>query len=75
MARVLERLTLPESVAAALLHRSGLYGPILALVEACEEADISRIDALAEALFLSPEQVNTAHLEALAWVEELGLES
>ncbi len=74
MAQVLERLTLPESVVDALLHRSGLYGPILELVVACEEADMSRIGTLAESLFLSPEQVNTAHLEALAWVEELGLE-
>lgn len=74
MAQVMERLTLPESVADALLHRTGIYGPILALVEACESADAGRIDRLAEDLFLSPEQVNAAHLKALAWVEQLGLD-
>lgn len=74
MAQIMERLTLPDSVADALLHRSGIYGPILELAEACESADPSRIDPLAEALFLSPEQVNAAHLQALAWVEQLGLD-
>lgn len=74
MAQIMERLTLPESVADALLHRTGIYGPILALVEACESADAGRIDRLAEDLFLSPEQVNAAHLKALAWVEQLGLD-
>jgi len=74
MEQVLERITIPESVADALLSRSGIYGPILALAEACESGDASRIDTLAESLFLSPEQVNEAHLKALAWVEQLGLE-
>lgn len=74
MEQVLERIALPESVADALLTRSGLYGPILALTEACESGEAERIESLAEALFLSPEQVNGAHLKALAWVEQLGLE-
>ncbi|MFN3593338.1 MAG: EAL and HDOD domain-containing protein [Thiobacillaceae bacterium] len=74
MAQIMERLTLPERVADALLHRTGIYGPILELAVACESADASRIDALAESLFLSAEQVNRAHLLALAWVEQLGLD-
>lgn len=74
MAQIMERLTLPDSVADALLHRTGIYGPILELIEACESADATRIDRLAEDLFLSPEQVNAAHLKALAWVEQLGLD-
>lgn len=74
MAQILERLTLPDSVVDALLHRTGIYGPILELTEACESADASRIDRLAEDLFLSAQQVNAAHLEALAWVEQLGLD-
>lgn len=73
MEQVLERIAIPESVADALLSRSGIYGPILALTEACEQGEASRIESLAESLFLSPEQVNQAHLKALAWVEQLGL--
>ncbi len=74
MEQVLERIAIPESVADALLSRSGIYGPILALTEACESGDPSRIESLAESLFLSAEQVNAAHLQALAWVEQVGLE-
>ncbi len=74
MHEVLERVSIPESVADALLHRSGMYGPILSLVEACENGDAAGIDQLAESLFLSSEQVNASHLKALAWVEQLGLD-
>jgi EAL and modified HD-GYP domain-containing signal transduction protein len=74
MDQVLERIALPESVVDALLSRSGIYGPILALAEACESGDASRIESIAESLFLSPDQVNEAHLKALAWVEQIGLE-
>ncbi len=74
MEQVLERIAIPESVADALLSRSGIYGPILALAEACESGEPGRIESLAESLFLSAEQVNAAHLKALAWVEQVGLE-
>ncbi len=74
MEQVLERLTIAESVADALLSRTGIYGPILSLAEACESGEAKRIASLAESLFLSPEQVNEAHLKALAWVEQIGLE-
>lgn len=74
MEQVLERIAIPAGVADALLTRSGLYGPILDLAIACETGEVDRIDALAESLLLSPEQVNQCHLEALAWVEQVGLE-
>lgn len=73
MEQILEKLHLPEPIADALLHREGVYGPFLQLAEACEGADIPRIRALAESLTLDPERVNAAHLQALAWVEELGV--
>ncbi len=73
MEQVLEKLTLPDSIAQALLTRDGIYGPFLALAEACEAADTRRIEALATALTLEPSAVNAAHLQALAWVEELGV--
>ncbi len=73
MDKVLEKLTLPENISDALLHREGIYGPFLALAEACESADIQRIHDLAASLAIDPNAVNEAHLKALAWVEELGV--
>lgn len=75
METILDRVIIPESVAEALIGRKGQYGPILALVEACETRDAKRIAQLAENLVLSPQQVNTAHLQALAWVEQLGIDA
>jgi EAL and modified HD-GYP domain-containing signal transduction protein len=74
MPDLLDRLLLPEAISDALLNRSGLYGPILALAEACESRESDQVDSLAESLILSPEQVSTAHLQALAWAEQLGLD-
>ncbi|MCP5279356.1 MAG: EAL domain-containing protein [Thiobacillus sp.] len=74
MEQVLERLVIPEKIADALTDRSGLYGPFLALTEAVESGDVDRLEELTTALMLSPDQVSEAHLKALAWVEQLGLE-
>lgn len=74
MEQVLERLVIPEMIADALTDRSGLYGPFLALTEAVESGDVERLEELTTALMLSPDQVSEAHLKALAWVEQLGLE-
>lgn len=73
MEKVLEKLTLPENISDALLNRDGIYGPFLSLAEACESADMARINELATSLTLEPAKVNEAHLQALAWVEELGV--
>jgi EAL and modified HD-GYP domain-containing signal transduction protein len=73
MDQILDKLFLPEPIADALLRREGVYGPFLQLSEACESADIAHIRELAESLALDPEHVNTAHLKALAWVEDLGV--
>jgi len=73
MDQVLDKLTLPENIADALLNRDGIYGPFLSLAEACESADMALIEELATSLTLEPAKVNEAHLKALAWVEELGV--
>lgn len=73
MDKVLEKLTLPETIADALLHREGIYGPFLSLAEACEDEDITRINELAASMALDPNKVNEAHLNSLAWVEQLGV--
>ncbi|MDD5364162.1 MAG: EAL domain-containing protein [Gallionellaceae bacterium] len=74
MEEILDRLIIQDEIAEALLHRSGVYGPILALAEACESQDSNRITELTESLMLTPEQVNKDHLQALAWSEQIGLD-
>jgi c-di-GMP phosphodiesterase len=74
MDQVLDRVVIPEKVADALVDRTGLYGPFLALTEAVESGDGERLEALTLSLMLSPDQVSEAHLQALAWVEQLGLD-
>lgn len=73
MESLLQMLSPPDTISAALLHRQGPYGVWLELAEACENIDASRVDALARQLTLTAEQVNHAHLDALAWVEDLGV--
>lgn len=72
MEQVLEKLQLSEPVEQALLGREGIYGPFLALAEACESKD-GAAEALADSLFISAKQVNHAHLSALAWAQNLAL--
>lgn len=73
MDQILDKLILPDPITDALLHRDGIYGPFLQLSEACESSDIAHIRELAERLTLDPERVNAAHIQALAWVEDLGV--
>lgn len=70
--QILGHIRLPDSVAQALLSGDGIYGPFLALVRACETHD-GQAQNLADDLFLSPAQVNHAHLSALAWSQGLQL--
>ncbi|MFN3397090.1 MAG: EAL and HDOD domain-containing protein [Sulfurimicrobium sp.] len=73
MADILEKLYLPDTICDALLTRQGIYGTFLALSEACENSDPKRIEELADAMAMTPDSVNKAHMEALAWVEQLGI--
>lgn len=72
MAKALESVALPQPVVDALLHRKGLYAPFLELTEACESGNDDVFGRVANALALSSRQVNMAHLQALAWAENLG---
>lgn len=72
MAKALESVALPEPVVDALLHRKGVYAPFLDLTEACESGNDEVFAQVANALALSSRQVNMAHLQALAWAENLG---
>lgn len=73
MEQVLENIPLSEQVTEALLKRQGIYGPFLSLAEACEKGNNAVIGTVADSLFISPAQVNEAHLEALAWAQSLKL--
>lgn len=70
MAEVLSSIQLPEAVTEALVSRSGIYGPYLALAEACE-LNSMLVGSLAESLRISPVDVNKAHLSALVWTKNI----
>lgn len=72
MEQVLESIQLPAPVEEALLSRGGMYGPFLALAEACESEE-GPVGQLADSLFISARQVNEAHLAALRWALALKL--
>ncbi|MEC5218185.1 c-di-GMP-related signal transduction protein [Actimicrobium sp. GrIS 1.19] len=72
MEEVLDNIQLSEPVAQALLSREGIFGPFLALAEACEK-DNGAAGPLAESLFISASQVNEAHMAALVWAQSLKL--
>lgn len=68
--QVLRQISLPEAIVKALLSRDGIYGPFLALAEACERADGHASD-YADPLFMTATRVNHAHLAAIAWAKSL----
>ncbi|HJV88469.1 MAG TPA: HDOD domain-containing protein [Noviherbaspirillum sp.] len=72
MEDVLEKIQLSESVTQALLSREGIYGPFLALAEACE-LNSPELESMATSLCLSAKQVNEAQMSALAWAQSLKL--
>lgn len=75
MEQALSTIALPQPVLDALLHRTGVYAPFLELVMACESGDEEAFARSSDALQLSNHQVNWAHLQALAWADNLCDES
>ena len=72
METVLSQVQLSEAVGEALLSRQGMYGPFLALAEACE-MNPAKARMLASTLCMEYEDVNKAHLAALAWAQGVKL--
>jgi len=72
--QALESVALPEPVLDALLRNSGVFAPFLALTKACESGDDAAFAHNTELLHLSSHQVNMAHLQALAWADNLDAE-
>lgn len=71
MEAALASVSLPEKVMDALLHRQGVLAPFLELAIACETGDDAVFARTAEAVGLNSNQINWAHLQALAWAETL----
>lgn len=69
--RALESVSLPESVVQALLHDQGVFAPFLELTRACESGDETAFAHAAEQLHMSGHQINMAHMQALAWADDL----
>ncbi len=69
--KALETIALPQHVVDALVHRTGIFAPFLRIVEVCESGTDAEVAEAAEALALTNRQVNMAHLEAMAWTENL----
>ena len=69
--KALESVALPQPVTDALLHGTGVFAPFLELTRACESGDDATFARVADELHLSNRQVNWAHLQALAWAEDL----
>lgn len=71
MDQALEAMHLPEPIADALLGRGGVYAPFLDLARASEAVTVRVLREQAGLLGLSEEQVNRAHLKALAFADEM----
>ena len=69
--KALESVALPQAVTDALLHGTGVFAPFLELTKACESGDDATFARMADELHLSNRQINWAHLQALAWAEDL----
>ena len=73
MADAINDLELPPMVAQALLDRSGPLGPYLDLAEACEDPLLKGVAALCADLGLNAKSLNLAQLQAIDWVQQLGI--
>ena len=64
----------PKPVVQAALQRWGVPGErvLATLAEACESSDDAVCDRSAGLLHLTSQQINFAHLQALAWADHLG---
>lgn len=71
MPTALDLLAMPEPVASAVLKHNGPLGELLALAKACESSDDVMFDRAAATLQLTSQQINMAHLQALAWVDHI----
>lgn len=72
MHQLMRQVFLPGAIVQALLDRENIYGPFLALAEACEQEN-GCTSAVADSLFMTPSQVNKAHGAAMVWAQQLSV--
>lgn len=70
MEELLDKVPLADEIKLALVGRQGVFGPYLALVEACE-LNSSLARSMAANLRIPAEDVNEAHLAALVWADAI----
>jgi hypothetical protein len=70
MPELLEHVQLADTVRQAIVQHDGIYGPFLALAVACERGD-DNLEALADHVCMTSQQVNAAHLAAISWSHEV----
>ncbi len=73
MDKVLESMSLPESICDALLGKGGVYGPFLELARVSEGEDGKALAEQAAMLGLSADQFNRAQMQALAFADTMEL--
>lgn len=71
MEKIIEAMTLPESIVDALLHNKGEYAPLLRLACLTEGFDGTELVTQSAALQLTPEQINQALFSALGFADKL----
>lgn len=71
MEATLNLVNVPDAVGAALLRNEGVLGELLELARACEDCSPLLHDRSATLSRLSDPQINLAHLQALAWTDNL----
>lgn len=64
-------IPVPESVCAAVLRHEGILGELLILAEACESHNETACSESAHHLQLNDQQINGAHLQAVAWTDQI----
>lgn len=67
----LQLISVPIAVEQGLLEHKGVFGELLRLAEACESSNDTAFDHAASVLKLTSQQINWAHLQALAWCDQI----
>jgi c-di-GMP-related signal transduction protein len=73
MDKVLESMSLPESICDALLGHGGAYGPFLDLAKVSEGEDGQALAEQVSMLGLSADQFNRAQMQALVFADKMEL--
>jgi len=73
MAEAIQDLELPEMVSKALLNVDGPLAPYLQIAQACENPTLDGVAACCKALQLTPKSLNLAQMQAIDWVQQLGI--